>query len=185
MRTMLFVCVIASVPLTAGAQDPAQASKENPLSANSRMMYGMVSRQMVLAAAEKMPEAHYSFRPTDEVRTYGQIVGHIADLQYVHCSTALMEKNPAPQVEKTRTSKADLIAALKDAIAYCDRAYNGMTDAAGAEIVKSAAYEMPKLGWLSVNLSHSSLHYGNLVTYLRLKGIVPPSSEPGFGRPKK
>ncbi|HUF24628.1 MAG TPA: hypothetical protein VMN81_10905 [Vicinamibacterales bacterium] len=95
------------------------------------------------------------------------------------------EKNPAPRVEQTRTSKAGLVAALKDAIAYCDRAYDSLTDVTALQLVKMGAAEMPRVSLLSTNMTHSALHYGNLVTYMRMNNIVPPSSEPGFGRPVK
>ena len=108
-----------------------------------------------------MQEVYYSFKPTDAVRSYGQILGHVADSQYYFCSIALGEKNPAPNIEKTKTSKADLIAALKDAFAYCDRAYDGMTDASGAKMVKLMGFDVPKLGVLTNNLAHTSEHYGN------------------------
>jgi hypothetical protein len=97
----------------------------------------------------------------------------------------LGEKNPAPKVEQTKTSKADLVAALKDAFAYCDKAYDGMTDASGAEMVKVMGSDTPKLGALNINNTHTVEHYGNLVTYLRMKNIVPPTSEPGFLPPPK
>jgi uncharacterized damage-inducible protein DinB len=124
-----------------------------------------------------MPEENYKFKPTEAVRSYGQIVGHVADAQYIFCSIALGEKNPAPNIEKTKTSKADLIAALKEGFAYCDRAYDGMTDASGAQMVKLFGGDAPKFGALEVNNMHNLEHYGNLVTYMRLKNIVPPSSE--------
>ena len=155
------------------------------LAGTTRMMYGVMKEQMLIAAAEKMPAEAYTFKPTDAVRTYGQIVGHIADMQYAFCSIALGEKNPAPAVEKTKTSKADLVAALKEAVAYCDRAYGALTDASALELVKMRPSDMPRASVLHVNMTHSALHYGNLVTYLRMNDIVPPSSEPGFGRPKK
>ena len=78
-------------------------------------------------------------------------------------------------------TKAELVGALKEAFAYCDKAHAAMTDASGAEMVKSMGGERPKLGVLGINQVHSIEHYGNLVTYMRLKGIVPPSSEPPFG----
>lgn len=124
-----------------------------------------------------MPEENYSFKPTDTVRSYGQIVGHVADAQYLFCSLALGEKNPAPKIEQTKTSKADLVAALKEAFAYCDKAYDGMTDASGTQTVKLFGGDAPKLGVLSVNNAHNLEHYGNLTTYMRMKNIVPPSSE--------
>jgi len=93
------------------------------------------------------------------------------------CSLALGEKNPAPGVEKSKTSKADLVQALQDAIAYCDKAYDGMTDAHAAEIVKIFGRDGAKLTALTINTAHTDEHYGNIVTYMRLKGLVPPSSE--------
>jgi hypothetical protein len=80
-------------------------------------------------------------------------------------------------IEKTKTSKADLVTALKDAVAYCNKAYAGMTDAQGSQIVKMFNHDMARLTVLSVNTAHTDEHYGNMVTYLRIKGIVPPSSE--------
>jgi uncharacterized damage-inducible protein DinB len=98
----------------------------------------------------------------------------------------LGEKNPGLKIEQTKTTKAELVAALKDAFAYCDKAYDGMTDAAAPQTVKLFGGDTPKLGVLTFNLAHSVEHYGNLVIYLRLKNIVPPSSEPASQpQPKK
>jgi uncharacterized damage-inducible protein DinB len=137
-------------------------------------------KTILLRSAETMPEENYSFKPTDAVRSFGQIVGHVADSQYTFCSVVLGEKRPALKIEPTKTSKADLIAALKDAFAYCDKAYDGMTDAAAAEMVKLMGGDSPRLGALTTNSLHTIEHYGNLVTYLRMKNIVPPTSEPAF-----
>lgn len=135
-------------------------------------------QDILLRSAEKMPEENYNFKPADSVRTYGQIVGHIADSQYYFCSTATGDKNPGLQIEKTKTSKADLVAALKESIAYCNKAYDGMTDATGMQKVKLFGNtDAPRLGVLEVNVAHDNEHYGNLVTYMRMKNIVPPSSE--------
>jgi uncharacterized damage-inducible protein DinB len=176
MRTLV-ICLLAT-----GAVALAQ---DNPLSAFNKTMYGGVKTGL-LRSAEKMPEENYSFKPTDVVRSFGQILGHVADAQYLFCSLELGEKNPAPKIEQTKTSKADLIAALKDAFAYCDKAYDSITDASGTEMVKLFGSDTPKLGVLTVNNLHSVEHYGNLVTYLRMKNIVPPSSEPGMRpQPKK
>jgi uncharacterized damage-inducible protein DinB len=164
----LLICLLA-LPAAALAQD-------NPLSTFNKGAYARV-KDILLRSAEKMPEENYKFKPTEAVRSYGQIVGHLADAQYIFCSIALGEKNPAPNIEKTKTSKADLIAALKEGFAYCDKAYDGMTDASGAQIVKLFGNDAPKFGALEVNNMHNLEHYGNLVTYMRLKNIVPPSSE--------
>jgi uncharacterized damage-inducible protein DinB len=167
MRTLL-ICLLASAAV-ALAQD-------NPLSAFNKLAYERV-QDVLLRSAEKMPEENYSFKPTDAVRSFGQVVGHVADAQYLFCSVVLGEKNPAPKIEQTKTSKADLIAALKDAFAYCGKAYDGMTDASAPQMVKLFGGDTPKLGVLTVNNMHNLEHYGNLVTYMRLKNIVPPSSE--------
>lgn len=170
----LLICLLAPSAV-AVAQD-------NPLSAWNKMVYGYV-KVALLRTAEKVPEESYGFKPTEAVRSLGQIVGHVADAQYMFCSVALGEKNPGLKIEQTKTSKADLVAALKDAFAYCDRAYDGMSDAAGTQTVKLMGMDAPKLGVLTANNMHSMEHYGNLVTYMRLKNIVPPTSEPGFMAP--
>jgi uncharacterized damage-inducible protein DinB len=157
------------------AQAPA-AAPANPITASEKGFYGVVSGE-VIAAAEKMPEENYSFKPTPDVRSFGQLVGHVADAQYGLCSTAIGEPNPAKAIEKTKTSKADLVAALKEGVAYCNKAFAGMTDAQGSQMVKMMNYDVARLSVLSVNTAHTDEHYGNMVTYLRLKGIVPPSSE--------
>src|SRR5215469_293542 len=141
----------------------------------------MVQKQVttwIEQAAAKMPEEEYAFKPDPAVRSFGQILGHIADANYLFCSTAVGEKNPSPDIGKTKTKKADLTSALHDAFAYCSRAYDALTDASANETVKAFGQERNKLGVLWFNASHNAEHYGNIVVYMRLKGILPPSSEP-------
>ncbi|HVI08520.1 MAG TPA: DinB family protein, partial [Candidatus Binatia bacterium] len=135
------------------------------------------TKGILLRSAEKMPEENYSFKPVDTVRSYGQIIGHLADAQYLFCSLASGDKNPDLNIEKTKTSKADLIAALKAGFAYCDKVYDSMTDAASLQMVKFFGHDAPKHALLQINVGHNMEHYGNLVTYMRIKGIVPPTSE--------
>lgn len=180
MRTLLRALLICLLVPTA-----AVLAQDNPFSAFNKGAYGAV-KGILLSSAEKMPEENYSFKPTPAVRSYGQVIGHVADAQYLFCSIALGEKNPSPNIEQTKTSKADLIAALKGAFAYCDKAYDGMTDATGAQIVKLFGNDTPKLDVLTVNNMHNMEHYGNLVTYMRLKNIIPPTSEQNVQpQPKK
>jgi uncharacterized damage-inducible protein DinB len=174
-KLCLILIALAAGPVALLAQTPAAASS-NPITASEKGFYNLVSGE-VIAAAEKMPEQNYSFKPTPEVRSFGQLVGHVADAQYFFCSTATGEANPMKGIEKTKTSKADLVAALKDAVAYCNKAYASMTDAQGSQTVKMMNYDLAKLTVLSVNTAHTDEHYGNMVTYLRIKGIIPPSSE--------
>ena len=170
------VALTLTMPTLAAAQSNDAA---NPLSSHTKFMY-TVLKDILVRSAEKMPEEHYAFKPAETVRSYGQIVGHVADSQYTFCSAAIGEKNPMPRIEATRTGKAELVAALKEALAYCDRAYDAMTDAKGIEIVKLGPTDTPRLQTLAVNTVHSTEHYGNLVTYMRMKGLVPPTSDPGF-----
>jgi len=164
---------VAVLAQTAAAPPPAPP---NPITASEKGFYGVVSGEAI-AGAEKMPEENYSFKPTPDVRSFGQLVGHLADAQYLFCSTALGEPDPVKAIEKTKTSKADLVAALKDGVAYCNKAFAGMTDAKGSQMVKMMNFDVAKLSVLSINTAHTDEHYGNMVTYLRMKGIVPPSSE--------
>jgi uncharacterized damage-inducible protein DinB len=174
-RLCFAVIALATAPIVALAQE-APATPANPITASEKGFYALISGQ-VLAAAEKMPEENYSFKPTPDVRSFGQLVGHVADAQYMFCAMAIGEPNPMKAVEKTKTSKADLVAALKEAMAYCNNAYAGLTDAQGSQMVKFMNYDLAKITLVSINTAHTDEHYGNMVTYLRLKGIVPPSSE--------
>src|ERR1700719_3912132 len=169
----------------ASAAPPAHSTPPaNPITASEKGFYSFVSNAVV-GAAQKMPEENYSFKPTPEVRSFGQLVGHVADASYAFCSLALGETNPAKDIEKTKTSKADLVAALKDGVAYCTKAFDSMTDAKGSQTVKFMSFDLAKLTMFSLNTAHTDEHYGNMVTYLRLKGIVPPTSENPPGQPPK
>ena len=176
----LFAAVaIAPVTLLAQAKSEAAAAAPaaaNPITASEKGLYSFVSNA-VIRAAEKMPEENYSFKPTPDVRSFGQLVGHVADANYMFCSQVSGEANPMKDIEKTKTSKADLVSAIKDAVAYCNKAFDTMTDAKGSQMVKLFNFNLAKLTLLSLNTAHTDEHYGNMVTYLRLKGIVPPTSE--------
>ena len=151
------------------------AQSVNPLSAEARQVYSSVKNN-ILRAAEKMPEENYGFKPAPRVRTFGQLLGHVAEEQYIFCS-AVRGEQKAADIEKTKTSKADLLAALHESFSYCDAAYDGLTDRAAVEMVKVGAAEHTKLRMLWVNTVHDESHYGNMVTYLRIKDLVPPSTE--------
>ncbi|HKE27249.1 MAG TPA: DinB family protein [Bryobacteraceae bacterium] len=188
MKTLVrlgMVCVLAPAAAVLGqaapdkgpqtAQPPA-VSAENPLTSWNKLAYARV-KDILMRSAQKMPEENYGFKPVDTVRSYGQIVGHLADAQYLFCSIALGEKNPGLDIEHSKTTKADLIASLTAAFAYCDKAYDTMTDATGAQMIKLFGNDAPRFSALEVNNMHNLEHYGNLATYMRIKGMVPPSSE--------
>jgi uncharacterized damage-inducible protein DinB len=131
----------------------------------------------VLKAAEAVPESDYSFKPTEKVRSFGELIAHVADGQYEFCSAALGDTSEHPSVEKSKASKTDIVAALKTAFSYCDKAYDGLTDAHAADEVKFFNRPMAKINVLGFNTAHTDEHYGNIVTYMRLKNMVPPSSK--------
>jgi uncharacterized damage-inducible protein DinB len=176
LLSFAFVALIA-IPAAVQAQDAAKpAGPANPITMSEKGIYGSMGGDVV-AGAQKMPEENYSFKPTPEVRSFGQLVGHIADANFMFCSMVIGEANPSKDIEKNKTSKADLVAALKDSIAYCNKAFDGMTDAKGAELIPFMNFKLAKISVLSLNTAHTDEHYGNMVTYMRLKGIVPPTSE--------
>jgi uncharacterized damage-inducible protein DinB len=181
MRLMIsavaVVCANALSGASAFAQVPATA---NPVAAGVRTAWEGSKRNLT-RSAELMPEKDYSFRPVDTVRTFGQILAHVAGANYVFCSAAKGEKSPHAEAEfeKTATTRAQIVKALNDSIAYCDTAYAALDDKRAAETVDlpfnmgKGARALP----LMLNTGHLQEHYGNLVTYFRVRGMVPPSSQ--------
>jgi len=173
-RIVLFLPLIFAAP--AAAQQTASANPAVAVTAAKGMWQAMTG--YITAAAEQMPEADYSFRPAPNVRTFGQLIGHVAGAQAMICAAALGEKGGGEDdIEKTATTKAALIAALKTTTEGCQRAYS-QTDAASAGATTLFGRANTRIGALVLNGVHNAEHYGNLVTYMRIKGMVPPSSQP-------
>jgi hypothetical protein len=126
-------------------------------------------------AADKMPDNDYDFKASPDIRTFGQLIGHIAQAQMNTCSSVngAMKKSDAG----SKTSKADLVAALKDAFAECDKAFDALTDANATEMTKGPRGERTRVGALVGNIVHDNEEYGYLAVYMRIKGVVPPSSD--------
>jgi uncharacterized damage-inducible protein DinB len=154
---------------------PAAAQAPNTAVGSVRPLYGQV-RAYVLAAAEQMPQADYGFKPTPEVRSFGQLVGHLANAQHMICATAMGEQSQGGRNWEEVTEKAALVAALRASSEVCDRAYQ-QSDQAAMQSGSLFGQEMTRLSMLVLNYAHDFEHYGNIVTYLRLKGMVPPSSQ--------
>ena len=133
-------------------------------------------KTMLTAAAEQMSEEDYAFKPTPEVRSFGQILAHIADQDYGFCAAAKGEKVTSNRYEKTRSTKAEIQKALLDTFAYCDAVYAGMTSARANTMVEFGKRQMPAVTVLIYRTHHATLHYGNVITYMRLRGKVPPST---------
>jgi uncharacterized damage-inducible protein DinB len=178
-------CLVSAALLVAAAaahaQTPAPAAPPAPqtitLSAGLKRQWDGIKRN-VGEAAEKMPEANYSFKPTPDVRSFGEMVGHIAEAQFGICASLKGERPPFERgsIEK-KTAKADLVKALQDAFVACDAIYGTATDESLVKLTKVGQNEIVPVNQLWYNISHSNEHYGNLVTYMRLKGLVPPSTE--------
>jgi hypothetical protein len=176
IRLMLFMIGPAFAGLSS-----LHAQTANPYSNDARMTYALIKASL-LRAAEKMPAEDYVFRTVSEVRTFGEMIAHLADAQVRMCGVVKGEVQfpayPANVADARKlTAKADLIPALKAAFAYCDPVYESMTDAAGIAKINWARWELSKLGLLNWNISHDNEMYGIIGAFLRIKGIVPPSSE--------
>ena len=179
MKKIICVSSLVAVLVTTGTVT-AQA-QDNPLRAGAQRTYGIV-KGYITRAAEKMPEEHYAFKPTKDVRSFGELIGHIADASFGFCSAVAGEKPPMGgfdgSIEKSTTTKAALQKVLAAGFAYCDKVYASASDNTAAVMVKGFWGELPKLSVLDFNTAHDFEHYGNIVTYMRLKDLVPPSSEP-------
>lgn len=158
----------------ASAQTPADTG----YTATLRSSWNGVKR-FVAASAEKMPEANYAFKPTPEVRSFGELIGHLANEHYVLCAPLRGEANPMAKVDfEKMTSKAELVKAINDSNAYCDAAYAAAKDEPKTISAFSAERKDTPFRVMLLNVTHDNEHYGNMITYLRMKGIVPPSSTP-------
>jgi uncharacterized damage-inducible protein DinB len=153
------------------------AAQSNPNMANAAALFRAVSGY-ITQAANDMSEAQYAFRPTADVRTFGELIGHVAGSQKMFCALALGDKPPAEDaVEKAAKTKAALVAALKESNDYCAKAY-ALTDASTSAMIDLFGEQRSKMFVLLDNVTHDNEHFGNFVTYMRMNKLVPPSSRP-------
>ena len=182
MHHSLAILSLAALTVSASAQtDPA--AQQNPMSTWLRNAY-KGNRNNIVRMAERMPEEFYDLRPgaQQEVRTFSQQVGHVANYNFLWCSEAKGEKNPNTQNLEKLTTKADFLKAVNDAFAYCDGVYDALTDASGAQVIditqeSGRQTRNLRIGLLTLNYGHNNEIYGSMVVYLRMKNIVPPASE--------
>jgi uncharacterized damage-inducible protein DinB len=173
MKNLMAGAVAAAVmlvPSYAGAQDG------NPLMSSVKTQHEMIKNNLLKTAA-KVPEQVWSFRPTPEVRTFAEIMGHIIDSSLGICGAGAGEKAVPVNAEKTMTTKEQLSKALADALAFCDKVIAAMDDKKGMETTKFFGGQTVRAQVIAFNTAHNYEHYGNLVTYMRINKIVPPSSE--------
>jgi uncharacterized damage-inducible protein DinB len=184
-KTMGFVLAAGLGAAAAAAQAPAPPAPTLDIVGSLKLQHQTIRRNLAAAAA-KMTDADYNFRPqgvAPEVRTFGQMVAHLVAANYNICAAAKPE--PAPKHaanDKEMQPKADLVKMLDEALAYCDAIYDAQTSTTINEMLKrpgpnNTTLERARGNSLISNIAHNNEHYGNLVTYMRAKGIVPPSSE--------
>ena len=168
-RTLILLLTLCAAPAA------AQANAANPAMGSVKPLWEQTTRYL-MAAAEQMPEAEYGFKPTPDVRSFGQLVGHVANAQRMICSAAMGEQAQGGQNAEELTQKAALVEALRASNAVCERAY-GQSDESALQVARLFGQERTRLSALVLNAAHNFEHYGNIVTYMRIKGMVPPSSQ--------
>jgi uncharacterized damage-inducible protein DinB len=178
LPSICFLCL--SVSAAAQTTDAGYEDALSPsLASVAKAMHATIRRNLEEAAAS-MPASEYSFKPTPEVRSFGQIVGHVINANFFFCAQARGEKPPSSTNYEQTADKDALVKALRDSLAYCDAAYSGTTDASFMQLVKllgpGAGKEATRGSVLVFNTTHNNEHYGNIVVYMRLKGHVPPST---------
>jgi len=166
------IVAMIAASLTIGVANLSAQTQPYPTEAKGA--YNRV-KGFLLAAADKMPEENYGFKASPDVRPFGQLIAHVADTQWMICSTAKGEQKHGDAASKS--TKADLVAALKASFDYCDSAYDSLNDATIGQKVSLFQREFSKLSALFLNTSHDNEMYGTISVYMRLKGLVPPSSE--------
>jgi uncharacterized damage-inducible protein DinB len=159
---------LANAQISPNLPNPIAAS--NPLTTTISIFRSNM-QDKIMKAAEEMPESKYSYRPTKEVRSFADILDHMADISYILCSSAKGETTPA--LANAAGSKTKMKARLKGAFDYCDGVYSGFTDAHLNDPADFFGFKTNKMFILTQLANHDALHYGNLVTYLRINGLAP------------
>jgi uncharacterized damage-inducible protein DinB len=179
--TLVSALVLAATPVF--AQGMAQAPQKISLATGLQRSYANIKLNLTEMAA-KMPDADYNFQPTKEVRTYGQLFGHVANAQFGQCAAAKGVANPNQGNDnEKKATKAEFVKALADSFAFCDDAFASLTDANAVELVKQGQNEVARGSVLAGLIGHSNEMYGTGVVYMRLKGLVPPSTERAMKKP--
>jgi uncharacterized damage-inducible protein DinB len=178
MQRIRTACAVAGLMISASALgQAAPASTGSPFAGEIQTSYARV-KDNIIKAAEKMPAESYSFKPTPDIRTFARVVNHVTEAQMHSCGAANhTDPSAAAKMPAETADKAAIVDALKASFAECDKAYAGLTDANSAEMLQAGPYKRSRLSMLWGNVAHDNEQYATLSLYLRLKGLVPPSSE--------
>jgi uncharacterized damage-inducible protein DinB len=175
--TAFLACV--AIPVAAQTSDGNFTDALSPsLAASAKAMHATIRRNLA-EAAESMPAEEYAFKPSPQVRSFGELVGHVANANFFFCSQAKGERMPSATNFEKAADKTTIVKGLNDSLAYCDGAYAGTTDANFMQMIKLLGpgdHETSRGAVLMFNTTHNNEHYGNVVVYMRLKGHVPPST---------
>jgi uncharacterized damage-inducible protein DinB len=180
-RLVLFAVFVSCTALPAAAQtsDGNFTDALSPsLAASAKAMHATIRRNLA-EAAESMPAEEYAFKPNPQVRSFGELVGHVANANFFFCSQARGERMPSATNFEKAADKTAILKGLNDSLAYCDAAHAGTTDANFMQMIKLLGpgdHETARGAVLMFNTTHNNEHYGNIVVYMRLKGHVPPST---------
>jgi uncharacterized damage-inducible protein DinB len=147
------------------------------MAAVAKAMHATIRRNLA-EAAEVMPAGDYAFKPTAQVRSFAELIGHVVNANFFFCSLAKGEAAPSSANHEQTRDKSALMKALAESLAYCDGAYIATTDTNFSQAVQlpGGGTQASRGSVLVFNTTHNNEHYGNLVVYLRLKGHVPPST---------
>ena len=168
---MVSVSILAPFAHAQIAPDfPNPIAAPNPLT-KTISIFRSNMQDKIMKSAEAMPESKYSYRPTKDVRSFVEILDHVAYISYYLCANAKGEAPPTMATAKG--SKTEIVAYLKGAFRYCDGVYSGFTDAHLNDPADFFGVKTNKMFILTQVGNHDALHYGNIVTYLRLNGLVP------------
>lgn len=167
----------------ASAQAPAQPPMKISLAQGLQRSYNNIKMNLT-EMSQKMSDADYTFQPTKDVRTFGQLMGHAANAQFGTCAAAKGVPNPNQGNDnEKKAAKAEFVKALADSFAFCDDAFSALTDASAAEFVRQGQNEIARGAALANLIAHSNEVYGTAVPYMRIKGLVPPSTERATRKP--
>lgn len=183
IRARLVLSCLILLPLAAEAQTSDggfDQSLSPSMAAVVKSMHAIIRRDLA-EAADSMPAEEYSFKPTAEIRSFAQLMGHVANANFFFCAQAKGERSPSTENYERTTDKAALAKAVKDSLAYCDEVYNATNDANFNQMVKVATPgggggQTARGSILIFNTAHNNEHYGNVAIYMRLKNHVPPST---------
>ena len=175
-HNIVFTLVCALCSIVAPNSSAAQAPADVAMSGIRDEWKVMIAN--ITAAAEELTDAEYAYKPTAKVRSFGELIGHVAGTQNMICAAVVGDKQPAEDaIEKSAKTKVALVAALKASTAYCAKAYAISAGAMTAH-VDMFGEKSTKIAALILNAVHDGEHYGNIVTYMRMQGKIPPSSKP-------